>query len=96
MIFSEQTHRRLRQALKSGAVLVLSSVVVFLVVRLVEAGSLTPSTSSPSASMTAASNVYGILASISFSSSAISASPNGGAIQILKCAIVKAKGGSCP
>ncbi len=96
MFSSEHAPRRIQKVIRSGAIAAFSVVIIFFVFRMVEAGSLTPSTSSPAASMRTAQEVYNVLASLSYDSSALAASRTGNAIQLVKCAINKAKAGTCP
>lgn len=74
-------------------VVVLSVVIVTMLFRLTEAGSLTPS-APPASTSVSVEDIYDVLASTGFDSSSITASKNGSALQISKCIILKVTGGT--
>ncbi|MCC6934375.1 MAG: hypothetical protein IT406_01615 [Candidatus Yanofskybacteria bacterium] len=81
--------------MRSVAIVGASIAILVAAFRLTEAGSLTP-TAAPAGTMTSLNALYASLASDSFDASAIVASRSGGALQISKCIIARATGGSCP
>ena len=88
-------HWSARKFVRSGLMIVISVALIFGAFRLSTAGSLTPS-ASPAGTLNALNEIWNVLASDSYDSSGISADPNGSAIQISKCIIVRLQGGTCP
>lgn len=76
------------------SVFIFSGFIVAFVLRSVEAGSLTPSTS-PAGTFYTLGQIFNPLASSSYDSSGISADSQGSALEITKCIITKLHGGSC-
>lgn len=82
--------------IRTIAIIVISVVVVTMIFRLTEAGSLTPS-ASPAGTMHSLEEIYAPLASSGYDSSGVIASKHGDALQIAKCIIQKITGGTpCP
>ena len=70
---------------------------VFRIAALVRAGNLTAPGSVDVSSMPyTMGDIYALIASSTYDSSAISASSTGNALQLMKCAIAKIRTGTCP
>ncbi|MEK7616123.1 MAG: hypothetical protein AAB420_02875 [Patescibacteria group bacterium] len=80
--------------MKRVAIVIFSVISVVGILRLANAGSLTPS-SSPAGTMYTQGNIFNPLASTSYDSSAIASSSTGSVIQISKCIVEKLHGGTC-
>lgn len=76
--------------------MVLSIAVITLAFRFIHAGSLTPPSLPPTATLKTAQQIYDPAVGTSYDSSGFSASANGSAIQIMKCIINTMQGNSCP
>ena len=75
-------------------VFLISVAVVMLILRAVQAGSLTPP-ASPAGTMHTLREIFNPLASTSYDASGIASSSTGSALQITKCIIYQIHGGSC-
>lgn len=75
-------------------VFIFSALIVGMVLRSVNAGSLSPS-SAPASTLYTLGQLFNPLASTSYDSSGITADSQGSAIQIGRCIIQKLHGGTC-
>lgn len=77
-------------------IIIISVLVLTVLFRLTEAGSLTPS-AAPAGTMHSLEEIYAPLASSGYDSSGVTAAKDGNALQISKCIILKITGGTpCP
>jgi len=84
------------KSLRGVLIVALSVLVITIIFRVTEAGSLTP-TVAPAGTGKSAEQVYAPLASSGYDSSAVVANKNGNALQVAKCIINKMTGGTpCP
>ena len=73
----------------------VSVAIIVGVFRFATAGTLNPPTAPTTGTLTSLASISDALFG-SFDSSAITADPNGSAMQIAKCIIVRVNGGTCP
>jgi hypothetical protein len=86
-----------RRKIRSVLTLAVSVAVVAVVVRISDAGSLNPPTSTGTATMRSVENIYAPLASAGYDSSGVIGNKDGNALQVAKCIMAKMTGGTpCP
>ncbi len=85
----------MKKVVREILILIISIVGVIYLVKIVQAGSLTPS-GPPASTMKTLQEVFDPLASSSYDSSLVTADVNGNALQIMKCIISKINTGTCP
>ena len=84
-----------RKFVRSALMIAMSVAIVVGVFRFATAGTLNPPAAPTTGTLTSLASISDALFG-SFDSSAITADPNGSAIQIAKCIIVRVNGGTCP
>lgn len=88
-------HGRAKHIIATILIVGIDILTIFAIVKIVEAGSLSPS-GPPSGTMKSLQSIYDSVASTSFNSSGVTANKNGSALQLMKCITAKIHGGSCP
>jgi hypothetical protein len=84
-----------RQFVRSVLMIIVSIAIIIGVFRLATAGTLNPSSDTTIGTLNSLASISDALFG-SFDSSAITADPNGSALQVTKCIIVRINGGTCP
>lgn len=86
---------KLKKVGREALIIVVGVFLIIYIMGTVQAGSLSP-LAAPASTLKTLQEIFNPLASSSYNSASVVASPNGNALQIMKCIISKLNTGACP